>query len=227
MLLLAFVIALSQPNEIYFEQKTVTLTDGQPAGPVLLSRVWFAGKRMRLEAGSVPGTPTLILRFDTGAAYRLTPGERRAVFMPLEELRADSQRDLSTAGDFLGGSANSVQTEPLEGSKVIAGRSCRGFRIRSGSATLDVYVASDAPMGMEAFAEFLEWSGANQALGGLLLEIRKLPGFPMQTRSRVRVLGHVQETLSTVTLLELRPMHASLFEPPPDYELTSSLDKED
>ena len=49
--------------------------------------------------------------------------------------------------------------------------------------------------------------------------IRRLPGFPLQTRSRVEVMGEVQETLSTVTKVSAGPFAAGLFEPPPGYRV--------
>ena len=84
---------------------------------------------------------------------------------------------------------------------------------------MDLYVSKAVPLGVDAFAEFLEWSGASRSLGGLLGEIRRLPGFPLQTRSRVELMGEVQETLSTVTKVSLGPFAAALFEPPPGYRL--------
>ena len=86
---------------------------------------------------------------------------------------------------------------------------------------MDLYVTRALPIGIETFADFLEWSGASQALGGLIAEVRKLPGFPMETRSQVTVLGEVHETRSTVTRVETGPQAPSLFEPPPGYQLVS------
>jgi hypothetical protein len=54
-------------------------------------------------------------------------------------------------------------------------------------------------------------------LGGLLAEIRRLPGFPLQTRARVEVLGEPRETVSTVTKIVVGPQPASLFEVPPGW----------
>ena len=84
---------------------------------------------------------------------------------------------------------------------------------------MDLYVATDLPVGVSAFTEFLEWSGAAQSMGGFLDELRKLPGFPLQTRSRVTVLGRVQETLSTVTRVKVGPADGRLFAPPPGFRL--------
>ncbi|HEX9202643.1 MAG TPA: hypothetical protein VF964_01675, partial [Vicinamibacteria bacterium] len=54
------------PATVYFEQSTVVRTDGVAQGAGVLSRVWYGGKRMRLEAGDAPGGPALILRLDLG-----------------------------------------------------------------------------------------------------------------------------------------------------------------
>jgi hypothetical protein len=74
-------------------------------------------------------------------------------------------------------------------------------------------------VGIEAFTDFLEWSGASQSLAGLMDELRRLPGFPLQTRSRVTVLGEEHETVSTVTKVTVGPLAPALFERPRDYRL--------
>jgi uncharacterized protein DUF4412 len=206
--------------DVYFEQTTVVFSDGRPAGPGVVSRVWYAGRRMRLEPGGPADGPALILRIDEGKAYRIDPAARRAVVVDLGRLRARAQMDLSIAGDLMGGGADArVQTSALKEGKTIAGHPCRGFRISGPSAVLDLYVASDLPVGISAFTDFLEWSGATESLAGFVEELRKLPGFPLETRSRVTVLGDVQETLSTVTRVRVGPAERRLFEPPPGYRL--------
>jgi hypothetical protein len=79
---------------------------------------------------------------------------------------------------------------------------------------MTLWVAEDLPVGVDAFADFLEWSGASRSLGGLLDEIRALPGFPLQTRTRVEALGEVRETVSTVTSIDVGPQPEGLFEVP-------------
>jgi len=224
--LLAAAAPVPASPDLYFEQSTVVLEGGRPAGPGVVSRVWYAGRRMRLEPGDTVGGPALILRIDQGKAYRIDPAGKRAVVVDLERLRARAQMDLSLAGDLMGAGEDArVRTSALRDTKTIAGHVCRGFRISGASATLDLYVASDLPVGIAAFADFLEWSGATQSLAGFVEELRKLPGFPLETRSRVTVLGDVQETLSTVTRVKLGPAEGRLFEPPPGYRLEA--DKEE
>jgi hypothetical protein len=226
MVILALVLALAAPAvpspEFYFEQTTLTYRDGQATGPGVLSRVWFAGKKMRLEAGRSRPGPALILRLDKDLALRLDPQEKVAVSGPLDELRSRSQLDLSAAGDLMGGAGEgTARTRPIEGEKVIAGERCIGFRIRSTTGTMDVYVAPRSPVGVGSFAEFLEWSGANQSMGGIMAELRRLPGFPMETHSHVTILQHSQDTVSTVTVLRVGAVDPALFEPPADYQVIS------
>jgi hypothetical protein len=202
-------------REIYFEQTTLAYANGRPAGPGVRSRVWYSGKRMRLEAGSEVGGPALILRLDQGKALRVDPQERVVLEMDMESLKMRSQTDLAMAGELMGG--GEARTAEIAGSKAIAGYQCRGFRISAGSAVMDLYVTREIPLGVDAFAEFLEWSGASESLRGLLGEIRKLPGFPLETRSRITILGDLQETVSTVTKVRLGGVPTVLFEPPAGY----------
>jgi len=206
--------AAAHVPDVYFEQTTVVFAQGQAAGPGVVSRVWYAGRRMRLEPGGTTDGPALILRLDEGKAYRLDPPRRRAVVVDLDRLRARAQMDLSLAGDLMGAGEDArVRTAALREGKTIAGYVCRGFRVSGASA------APDLPIGVSAFTDFLEWSGASQSLSGLVEALRTLPGFPLETRSRVTVLGEVQETLSTVTRVKLGPADPRLFEPPPSYGL--------
>ena len=207
--------------EVYFEQTTIVRTMGAAGavGPGVLSRVWYAGRRMRLEPGELHGGPALVLRLDRGQAYRIDPERKTAVELDLERMRARAQMDLALAGELMGGAEATARTTELPGTRVVAGYSCRGYRIEAGGVSMDLYVAKAVPLGVDAFADFLEWTGASRALGGLLAEIRRLPGFPLQTRSRVEIMGEVQETLSTVTKVSVGPFADGLFEPPPGYHL--------
>jgi hypothetical protein len=87
----------------------------------------------------------------------------------------------------------------------------RAASIRSATTAL--------PVGIETFAGFLEWSGAADSLGPFLDEIRRLPGFPLQSRSRVTVLGEARETLATVTRVKAGPHAAGVFDPPAGYRM--------
>lgn len=217
------MLAAAPPAEaasVYFEQSTLVRTDGVARGPGVLSRVWYGGRRMRLEAGDVPGGPALILRLDLRKAWRLDPERNVATEVDVAQLRARSQMDASLAGDLMGGSEEGrVRTRALREPRTIAGHACRGFRITGPSLVMDLYLAQDLGVGTDAFSEFIEWSGADQSMGGVLAEIRKLQGFPLQTRSRVTVLDRVHETVSTITKVVVGPQLRSLFEVPLGYRV--------
>jgi hypothetical protein len=208
------------PASVYFEQSTLVRKDGVTQGAGVLSRVWYGGRRMRLEAGDAPGGPALVLRLDLRKAWRLDPERQLATEVDLAQLRARSQMDASLAGDLMGGSEEGrVRTRALREPRTIAGHACRGFRITGPSLVMDLYLAEDLGVGTEAFTDFIEWSGADQSMGGVLAEIHQLRGFPLQTRSRVTVLDRVYETLSTITKVVVGPQPRSLFEVPLGYRV--------
>jgi uncharacterized protein DUF4412 len=213
------VAAAERPKDVYFEQTVVSSTDGRAAGPGVSSRVWHAaGGRMRMEAAGAGEGPALILRLAEGKAWRLDPEQKTALALDVDRLRERSRLDLGLAGQLLG-AEEAPRVSEMREEKVIAGYRCRGYRLRAGSAVMELYLTRELPLGIEAFAEFLEWSGASEALGPLLKEIRNLHGFPLQTRSRVSLLGEVHETVSTVTRVKVGPARPALFEPPADYRL--------
>jgi hypothetical protein len=220
-LYLLLAAAPSAADDVYFEQTTQVAVNRRAAGPGVQSRVWYAGRRMRMEAGLVGAGPALILRLDQGRAYRLDPDEKVAVQVDLADLRDRARQDAATAGGLMGAlEPGDARTVPLPGTRTIAGHLCRGYRITVPSAVLEVYVAADLPLAMGDFEEFLEWSGASESMAALMVELRALPGFPLETRARVNVLGEDHETISQVTRVRVAPAAASLFEPPKGYRLT-------
>jgi Domain of unknown function (DUF4412) len=205
--------AASSGPDVYFEQTTLTRTDNQAPGPGVSSRVWVQGRRLRLEGAALKG-PAFLLQLDVGQAYRLDPDRQVAIQIDTARLRNRSQMDSSAASDLMGNAAEGdVRSAPLA-PRTIAGYRCRGFRLSSESPTLDVYLAAGVPVGIDAFGDLVEWSGAGQAMAGFLAEIKKLPGFPLESRARVSVRGQTLETVSTVTKVLVGPHPRSLFEPP-------------
>lgn len=202
----------SEAQGLYFEQTTAVVAAEGAAGAGVKSRVWHASRRMRLEAGDAPGGPALVLRLDEGRALRLDPEARVATEIDLASLRARSHQDASVAGSLIG-AEDTLRTVSLPGTRTIAGHVTRGYRLRSRAASVELWVAADLPRA-SVFADFLEWSGAAQALPGLVAAIRELPGFPLETRTRVSVLGESQQTLSTVTKIRVGPQPSELFEVP-------------
>ena len=217
LLVLALTAEVEAPG-LYFEQTTVVRKGGVASGPGVRSRVWHAGRRLRLEAGDAPGGPALVLRLDEGRVLRLDPEEKVAVELDPARLRARAHQDASVASSLMG-AEEALRRAPLEGRRTIAGHACRGFRLRGRDTSVDVWVAEDLPAGASLFAEFLEWSGAAQSLGPLLAAIRELPGFPLETRTRVSILGETQETVATVTVIRVSPQPAERFEVPPGFRL--------
>jgi hypothetical protein len=218
--LMTLALVSAAPAELYFEQTTVVRQAGIPAGAGVRTRVYCSGKRLRLESGDAAGGPALLLLLDEGRVFRLDPDSRVAVELDAARLRSRSQSEAAVAAGLMGGaSAEDLREKPLEGQRTIAGQTCRGFRLSGPSVTIDVWVAETLPVRADVFADFLEWSGAEQALSGLVAAVRRLPGFPLETRTRVSVLGEVQETVSTVTLVRLAPQPARRFEIPPGWRV--------
>ena len=221
----AALLALLAPPPaagVYFEQTVVSSVAGRAGGPGVSSRVWHGGGgRMRMEAGGAGEGPALILRLREGKAWRLDPERKTATALDVERLRERSRLDLGLAGQLMGGE-EAPRLEELPGTRVIAGYRCHGYSLRAGAAVIELFLTRDLPLGIDAFADFLEWSGASETMAPLLREVRTLRGFPLQTRSRVDVLGEVHETVSTVTRVVVGPQRAALFEPPAGYRAVTA-----
>ena len=229
-LLLALVLespAAPVVRGLYFEQTTLVREPGTTAAPGVRSRVWCTGSRMRLEAADAPAGPALVLRLDEGRVLRLDPEARLATELDSARLRSRSQSDAALAAGLLTTPGAELRTRPLEAQRTIAGRLCRGFRISGSTAVVEVWVAEGLPIGPELFAAFLDWSGAAQVLSGYLDAVRALPGFPLETRLRVSVLGTPQETISTITALRVLAIPAERFEVPPGWRTVKERSSEE
>ena len=215
------------PVPVYFEQTTVVLLGGKPSGPGVTARIWYSGARMRMEPGNAPVGTALVLRLDQGKAYRMDPARKRAVAIDLQRLRDQSQMDVAMAGQLMGVDAGGVKTEALPQPRVIGGYRCSGYRLSAGSTVLDVYLTRKIPADVSAFTDFLEWSGASQAMGGLVRALRALPGFPLEMRSHVNVMGEMHETLSTIANVKVGPHAAALFAPPAGWTVEAESSREE
>ena len=219
--LLAAAVGTAAPAAVpgvYFEQTTSLR---QPDGiqvPGVRSRVWCAGSRLRLEAADAPG-PALLLRLDEGRAFRLDPETRVAAQLDVARLRARAQADAAVAAGLMGRPGGRLRSTPLEARRMIAGHRCRAFRISGSDVLIEAWVAEDLALRADVFADFVAWSGAAQALPELVETIRALPGFPLETRMRVNVLDTPQETVSTITLIRVRPVAEERFEIPPGWRV--------
>lgn len=174
---------------------------------------------MRLEAAGETAGPAFVLRLDQGRAFRLDLERKQVVLVDTSRLRTQAKTDLAMAGELMGLGSARAKTTPLARPHHVAGYVCRGYRISAGSTIFDLYVSEEIPLTVEAFADFLEWAGARDSLGAILDQVRSLPGFPLETRSRVSVMGETQETVTTVTKVTIGPLPESLFEAPAGWEV--------
>lgn len=213
------LVVLAGGADVCFEQTTVVGSGGRADGAGVASRVCHSGRKMRLEAAGAPGGTAFVLRLDEGRAFRLEPERKRAVVIDADRLRAQARTDLSMAGDLMGLANARPRTTPLTRGLTVAGYACKGFRITAGNTIYDLYVTSQVPLNVDTFADFLEWTGARDSLGTILDQIRALPGFPLETRSRVTVMGEVQETRTSVTKVTIGPVSSKLFEVPAGWDV--------
>jgi hypothetical protein len=177
---------------------------------------------MRLEAGDAPGGPALVLRLDEGRALRLDPGRR---WRSRSTRRGCARLAPGRLGRRLADGRRRGRDAPRLRSRESArspATPATGYRLKSRTASVDLWVAGDLPRGGSVFADFLEWWARRRRCRVLVAAIRELPGFPLETRARVSVLGETQETLSTVTKIRVGPQAESLFEVPSGWRVQPS-----
>jgi hypothetical protein len=209
----ATVAAAAPSADVTFEQTATTTVDGK-ASATVRSKVYWSGRKVRLESGDAFEPLVMLLDLEHDRAYRLDAASRTAVRLDVDGLRARAHMGFAMAGDSIGAGEDSLRGQALPGTRVIAGYKCTGHRLRSGETRIDVWLATGVAVDMDAFAELLDWSGASAAMGGLLPALRELGGFPMETRSRVSSDGRVYETRAEVTSLDRKKLASALFEVP-------------
>jgi hypothetical protein len=214
----ATALAGPPPPALFYEQTTQTTVDGRTADPSGRVRVWFAGAKLRMEHLGAGGKTeaVLIVRLDRGKAYRLDPAAKTTWESDLDREQAESQMELGLAGDVVG---SGVRTARLRGTRQIAGYVCQGYRLSSEAGYMELWLSEMAPARLESFAGFFEWLGVDQSLEPIMEAVKRLPGFPLETRSRMNVAGRVVETRSTILTLRAEPADAGLFEPTPGYRV--------
>ncbi len=212
--------APSRPVTLRFDQTTLVRVDGKAQGSGVASRVFRSGSRLRLEPGDGEQA-ALVLHLDTGKAWRLLADTKTAVVVDLDAVRARAQMDAAAAAEAMGSPAEeSVRSRDLGTSRSVAGRTCQDHRVSGPGLTLDICLDRSAPVGIEAFTDFLEWTGAATALAPILDAVRRLDGFPMETRYRLKAFGRTWETTSVLTRIEFGPQPAALFEVPSGFTVT-------
>jgi len=215
-LLTATAPAASEPS-VYFEQTARTTVDGTPA-PAVHSRVYWHGKKARLESGDAFDPFVLLLDLARDRSVRLDAASKTAVVLDTGALRSESSLGFSLAGDAMGADdPDALRSEPLPGRKQVAGYVCEGHRIHGHDVRIDVWVSRAVGVPMSVFTDFLEWSGAADAMAGLLPQIQKLPGFPLETRSHLVTGEHTYDIVATITRIKTEPIPAATFEVPARY----------
>jgi hypothetical protein len=206
----------AEPGSVFFEQTATASVDGK-ARPAAKSRVYWRGNKIRMESGDTFAPVVVLLDLDLNQGYKLDTKTKTAVPIDMGALQTQSNLGFSMAGEVVD-PPGGLRTVELPGRRVIAGHSCAGYRIRGRDVQLDVWVAKLPGVSIDTFADFLEWSGASQSLGNLLPELRKLPGFPLSTHSRLTRSGRVYETKGTITAIKTEPLSPELFDVPGTYK---------
>jgi len=203
-------------GDIYFEQRVETHVDGQPAGAVVEARVWFQGSKLRLESGPAGAAlhQALIVRLDQGTAFRLDSDKRTAQAIDIAAERERSRLEMGTAGDRIGAQPRIAR---LRRERVIAGYRCTGHQLQTDAGVIEMWLSTAVPADFTTFSRLLEWLGAEEALAPYLEALRRLPGFPLETRVETVSGARRVQTRATVTRLRVEGLPQALFEVPAGY----------
>jgi hypothetical protein len=200
--LLVLVLATTSFAGIYYEQELKAATQTMKAV------CYISGAKMRTEAQSPAGTLIVILRFDQGKMYHLTPQNKMAMEMPVPKVGPEVEEQLQ---------ATLTKTDET---KKIGTYNCTRYDLTTKGipnlppegATTQFWMTTDADV-VDEYAKFLEAQSSSQPRK-LATEMAKLKGFPMQQV----IVSPMGQTTITVTTLKKQDVPDSMFEVPADYQ---------
>lgn len=119
-----------------------------------------------------------------------------------------------------------VSVEPTDETREINGWKCKKYLVnKTGMMEVEqeVWATEDVDLDTKRFTSLMSMSGPQGLLADSPAgkaqreEMAKIKGFPILTKSKVKMLGASMETESEVTLIRKEPMPADLFEIPKGY----------
>src|SRR5688500_4199365 len=93
--------AVAKAPAVYFEQTATATVDGR-SGPEQRSRVYWQGKKIRLESGDTFDPLVLLLDLERDRGIRLDAPSKTAIVIDMDALRSESTLNFSLAGDVMG-----------------------------------------------------------------------------------------------------------------------------
>ena len=219
---LAFLALLAAPAapaaDVYFEQSTVVLEDGRPAGPGSRLRVSgiAPGRRMRLEPGNTVDGPALILRIDQGRGLPRRPRRQACRSWSTWSACAPRADGPLCWPETSWGRVRTRACAPRRSARArpspATSAAASGSAARPPSSTL--YVATDLPIRVSRLrglpgvvrGDAIGWPASSRSCASCR-------GSRSETRSRVTVLGEVQEHALDRHAGQGRPRGTWAFEP--------------
>lgn len=201
---------IAQAQDLYVEQCVqITVSDGQPTQEMPF-KIWVTPDKMRVDQ-SLAGGITIIMRSDLGKIWVIHAN--RYMERPLAEL----QKSAEAASKMLGDANMQIDLKTTGNTRKIGEWNCQEYLLSVTGGmpiALQIWVTPEVKIDSSLYAKMNEAMGANPMMSPILQRMREIPGYPIETVTKVAMGGQVMESTTTVKKISQKKIDPSVFELP-------------
>ena len=196
--------SVSDKEGVFFEKKSQTFIDGEPAGPPKVLRVWIKGNRLRYENENEKDKYVLIL-LDKGKTYELDTINKtfKKSLNETDKLKEMNERSMVISKR----TGRKKKIEKWNCYEVILDSMIQGKKMKAICwLSEDIHISSNI---MEKIAKFSQMK--------LMEELVKFSGYPVKMTLESTLQGKNVKITSTLTKISKEPIKANFLKLPFDY----------
>lgn len=189
---------------VFFEKKSQTFIDGEPAGPSKILRVWVKGNRLRYENENEKDKYVLIL-MDKGKTYELDKTHKtfKKSLNETDKLKEANERSMVISKR----TGRKKKIEKWNCYEVVLDTTIQGKKMKAVCwLSEDIHISSNI---MEKIAKFSQMK--------LMEELAKFSGYPVKMILESTLQGKNVKIMSTLTKISKEPIKANFLKVPFDY----------
>jgi len=202
--ILCGIKSVADEEGVFFEKKSQTSIDGEPAGPPSILRVWVKGNRLRYENEKEKDKYVLIL-MDKGKTYELDKTQKtfKKSLNETAKLKEVNERSMVVSKR----TGRKKKIEKWNCYEVVLDTIIQGKKMKAICwLSEDIHISSDI---IEKIAKFSQMK--------LMEELVKFSGYPVKMILESTLQGKNVRIVSTLTKIRKEPIKANFLKVPFDY----------
>ncbi|WP_242470687.1 DUF4412 domain-containing protein [Thiocystis violacea] len=222
---MSLTTALASDEGIYIEtvNRSTGLMGEAPREEV--SKTYVAHGKMKV-ASSDPQGADMILDPASGDMAFLNHAEKEYYQINAKSMMAGmSQPGIEQMRAMM--EQNKITVVATDETRKINEWNCRKYQVKkTGMMEIDqeIWATEEVDLDLDSYTDLMSMSGPEALLGdspaaqAQRVEMEKVKGYPILTKSKVQMMGSTMETESEVKVIRKEPMEAKFFEIPADYQ---------